>query len=163
MGANWFGLFQDFPIAANVTKSLLASLTKSGDPKKANQLYSAFAAGAGILGRGNSRRFPPYLPDWLSMDEWSIKNPDDVNGGTNHFGSPFNFPEDFPSVYRLHALVPDMLEYRDFADQCDASKIITDAQLDRNHQPINDCLGHPDGSVVTISKMSIWSSPSTPR
>ena len=33
-------------------------------------------------------------------------NPDDVNGGVNHFGSPFNFPEEFITVYRLHALVP---------------------------------------------------------
>jgi hypothetical protein len=24
-----------------------------------------------------------------------------VNGGTNHFGSAFNFPEEFISVYRL--------------------------------------------------------------
>jgi len=38
-----------------------------------------------------------------------------VNGGTNHFGSPFNFPEEFVSVYRLHALVPDLLEYRQVA------------------------------------------------
>jgi hypothetical protein len=115
MNSNWAGLFHDFPTAANVTKSLLEGLSKSGDPHKANQLYSAFAAGAGIVGRGNSRRFPPYLPSWLSWDQWSMKNPDDVNGGTNHFGSPFNFPEDFPSVYRLHAMLPDMLEYRDIA------------------------------------------------
>jgi hypothetical protein len=38
-----------------------------------------------------------------------------VNGGTNHFGSPFNFPEEFTSVYRLHALLPDMIDYRDLA------------------------------------------------
>ncbi len=31
---------------------------------------------------------------------------------------------------------------------CDASKIITDAQLDQNSQPINDCLGYPSGSMV---------------
>ena len=278
MNSNWSGVFKDFPSAANVTKSLLTRFSKSGDATRANQLYSAFAAGAGIVGRGNSRRFPPYLPDWLSWDRWDIKNPDDVNGGTNHFGSPFNFSEDFPSVYRLHALVPDVLEYRqvtgdpnrieeripivetfrgkataivherglanfalsmgrqrlgllqlrnhpqflqnldlrpridskvdvaaldivrdrergtprynefrrqiglrqltsfdDFVDarlpadapelveqhalvdairevygqhRCDASKIITDAQLDRDGGPVNDCLGHPDGSVV---------------
>jgi hypothetical protein len=35
-----------------------------------------------------------------------------VNGGTNHFGSPFNFPEEFVTVYRLHALVPDLIDYR---------------------------------------------------
>ena len=37
----------------------------------------------------------------------------DVNGGVNHFGSPFNFPEEFVTVYRLHPLVPDLIEYRD--------------------------------------------------
>jgi hypothetical protein len=193
----------------------------------------------------------------------------------NHFGSPFNFPEEFITVYRLHALVPDLIEYRDlgkdanriqnkipvietfqakatdamrsrglgnwalsmgrqrlgllalenhprflqnlrmgrlesatqqidvaaldlirdrergvprfnefrrqyglrqlsgfddFIDAhaptreqkglvkllreiygqhtCDASKVITDAQLDANGKPIDDCLGHPDGSLV---------------
>ena len=30
----------------------------------------------------------------------------------NHFGSPFNFPEEFVTVYRLHALIPDLIEYR---------------------------------------------------
>ena len=35
-----------------------------------------------------------------------------VNGGTNHFGSPFNFPEEFVSVYRLHPLIPDLIDYR---------------------------------------------------
>jgi len=32
--------------------------------------------------------------------------------------------------------------------KCDASKIITDAQLNMDGSPINDCLGHPDGSMV---------------
>lgn len=41
-------------------------------------------------------------------------NLDDVNGGTNHFGSPFNFPEEFVTVYRLHTMVPDLLEYREW-------------------------------------------------
>ena len=31
----------------------------------------------------------------------------------NHFGSPFNFPEEFTTVYRLHPLLPDLLEFRD--------------------------------------------------
>ena len=38
-----------------------------------------------------------------------------MNGGVNHFGSPFNFPEEFVTVYRLHALIPDLIEYRDLA------------------------------------------------
>ena len=32
--------------------------------------------------------------------------------------------------------------------RCDASKLITDAQLNDDGTPINDCLGHPDGSQV---------------
>jgi hypothetical protein len=31
---------------------------------------------------------------------------------------------------------------------CDASKVITDAQLDAGPKPINDCLGHSNGSMV---------------
>jgi hypothetical protein len=31
---------------------------------------------------------------------------------TNHFGSPFALPEEFVTVYRLHPLVPDVLEKR---------------------------------------------------
>jgi hypothetical protein len=33
----------------------------------------------------------------------------------NHFGSPFNFPEEFVTVYRLHPLIPDLIEYRDLS------------------------------------------------
>jgi hypothetical protein len=45
-----------------------------------------------------------------------VSNPGDINGGINHFGSPFNFSEEFVSVYRLHPMVPDILEYRDIKD-----------------------------------------------
>jgi hypothetical protein len=44
---------------------------------------------------------------------YDITKADSINGGVNHFGSPFNFPEEFVSVYRLHPLVPDLIEYRD--------------------------------------------------
>ena len=57
-------------------------------------------------------RFPRLRPN--AKDIWSIGNPDDVNGGVNHFGSPFNFPEEFITVYRLHPLVPDLLDFRDW-------------------------------------------------
>lgn len=92
MNSNWSGLFQDFPLMSEVSERLVKRLADSDDPQRSNQLYSAFAAGAGIIGRGSERRFPPYLPDWLSVDRWRIDNPDHVNGGTNHFGAPFNFP-----------------------------------------------------------------------
>ena len=60
-----------------------------------------FASGPGIFGLGS--KVPHY----------DITNPNYTNGGVNHFGSPFNFPEEFVTVYRLHPLVPDLLEYRD--------------------------------------------------
>ena len=40
-----------------------------------------------------------------------------MNGGVNHFGSPFNFPEEFITVYRLHPLVPDLIEYREWQQE----------------------------------------------
>src|SRR2546422_2029111 len=50
------------------------------------------------------------LASLFKKDLWDLRNPDHVNGGVNHFGSPFNFPEEFVTVYRLHPLVPDLLE-----------------------------------------------------
>ena len=38
------------------------------------------------------------------------RTPTIVNGGVNHFGSPFNFPEEFISVYRLHPMLPDLID-----------------------------------------------------
>lgn len=43
-----------------------------------------------------------------------MKNNDHINGGVNHFGSPFNFPEEFITVYRLHPLLPDLIDYREW-------------------------------------------------
>src|SRR3989449_9570528 len=54
------------------------------------------------------------LASLFKKDLWDLRNPDHVNGGVNHFGSPFNFPEEFVTVYRLHPLVPDLLEYREW-------------------------------------------------
>ena len=81
--------------------------------KKATQWYSVFASGPGIFGLGNrvyadDAIFAAYDPS--KTDLWSIENPDHVNGGINHFGSPFNFPEEFVTVYRLHTMVPDLIE-----------------------------------------------------
>ena len=293
MNSNWFGLFnleqgsQVSSIVRKITNNEENFLSRTADwfsgvlggtdeAKTANSWYSVFASGAGIFGLQNSR---PEGMLWWKHDAWDVSNPDDVNGGVNHFGSPFNFPEEFTSVYRLHPLVPDLIEMRqyqtpnalsakvpvantvrgaataqmheyglenwalsmgrqrlgalhlnnhpaflqnlpmpqlnspsgkldivaldiirdrergvprfnefrrqiglktltsfdDFINQqlaeddpfrqmqasvvkdmreiygthkCDASKVITDAQLDSNGQPINDCFGQPDGSVV---------------
>src|ERR1019366_9697386 len=76
---------------------------KSKNVEKASTWYSALASGPGIFGLGS--KIPGY-----DITKWQ-----DVNGGVNHFGSPFNFPEEFVTVYRLHALLPDLIEYRDRA------------------------------------------------
>jgi hypothetical protein len=52
-----------------------------------------------------------------------------VNGGTYHFGSPFNFPEEFVNAYRLHPMVPDVIEFRDL--RRDANKIHSNIPLPR--------------------------------
>ncbi|HEX6973477.1 MAG TPA: peroxidase family protein, partial [Vicinamibacterales bacterium] len=62
---------------------------------------------------GKQRELPGIVGTGSHTAGWSVANPDDVNGGTNHFGSPFQFPEEFVSVYRLHTLLPDVIEYRD--------------------------------------------------
>jgi hypothetical protein len=68
-------------------------------------LASAVSSGPGIIATGANKEL---------IDEGTGKwNPEIVNGGTSHFGSPFNFPEEFPTVYRLHPLVPDLLEFRE--------------------------------------------------
>ena len=129
MNSNWFGLFnqnedhvskllrrvvnRDEGLMSRLSGKLANALSGSNDAAKSNSLYSVFASGAGIFGLGNSRVNGKL---WWKKDNWSITNIEgDVNGGINHFGSPFNFPEEFTSVYRLHALVPDLIEMRTYA------------------------------------------------
>ena len=104
MNANWNGLIgPGHPGLTKVLHKIVQQLGNSKDPRFAAQWYSAFASGAGIIGTGSQKH------------HWSITDEDSVNGGVNHFGSPFNFPEEFISVYRLHPLVPDLLDYRDMS------------------------------------------------
>ena len=116
MNANWSGLFRGHDLVqAALEKITVKNFGKSTDVKKATQWYSIFASGPGIFGLGNrvysdDAIFAAYDPK--KTDLWSLRNPDHVNGGTNHFGSPFNFPEEFVTVYRLHTMVPDLIEYR---------------------------------------------------
>ena len=112
MNGNWNGL-----LGANgglLSKALndvvVTNFGKSKDPAKATEWYSVFASGPGIFGLGSK------------VQGYDITNPKYTNGGVNHFGSPFNFPEEFVSVYRLHPLVPDLLEYRDLT--ADPNKIV---------------------------------------
>ena len=127
MNSNWFGLFnleesrvskilrrivnRDESIISRISSKFANWTGQSSDAKASSSWYSIFASGAGIFGLGNTKNEGIL---WWKRDAWDLKNLEtDVNGGINHFGSPFNFPEEFPSVYRLHALVPDLIEYRD--------------------------------------------------
>lgn len=102
MNANWGGLLGDGDDHEAVQKALAKVIARFGesDSDKANKWYSVFASGPGILGLGSKTK------------GWDLGNPKHVNGGVNHFGSPFNFPEEFMTVYRLHPLLPDALENR---------------------------------------------------
>jgi hypothetical protein len=117
MNANWSGLFGNDQELTAVLRPIISKLGESSNVKKANQWYSVFASGPGIFGLGSKvYKKNDSVFAWFNHnqeDVWNIRNPDHVNGGTNHFGSPFNFPEEFITVYRLHPLVPDLIEYRD--------------------------------------------------
>ena len=112
MNANWNGLLgSGDPMAAKALNDIIVhNFGKSKDVAKETQWYSVFASGPGIFGLGSRDK------------HYDITKPESLNAGVNHFGSPFNFPEEFVTVYRLHALVPDLLEFRQ-ADQ-DANKIV---------------------------------------
>ena len=118
MNGNWHGLVRTYPaLERALDKVVVGTYGKSARAKDAAQWYSVFASGPGIFGLG-SHRYAGLSPfarfDPKQKDLWSLANPDHVNGGVNHFGSPFNFPEEFVTVYRLHALVPDLIEYREW-------------------------------------------------
>jgi len=117
MNANWHGLFRDKDLASRAMERVLVEALGSSPSERDRTLwFSVFASGSGIFGLGSRRYedqsvFSRFLP--RGEDVWDVTNPDHVNGGINHFGSPFNFPEEFVTVYRLHPLVPDLLEYRE--------------------------------------------------
>lgn len=101
MNSNWSGVLADYDKLKGATEVVADYFRRDTDIESSNGIYSVLSSGTGIIGTGAMKR------------DWSVANPDDVNGGVNHFGVPFNFPEEFISVYRLHPLVPDLLEYRD--------------------------------------------------
>ncbi len=106
MNGNWNGLLgqNGGELSKALSNLVTANFGKSKDVEKASQWYSVFASGPGIFGLGSKQH------------GYDITDPKYTNGGVNHFGSPFNFPEEFVSVYRLHPLVPDLLEYREWQD-----------------------------------------------
>ena len=105
MNANWSGLLAGHELAAAaLEKIVLQNFGTTDNAKTATPWYSALACGPGIFGLGSH----VYADDTVfaktdpnKQDVWSLKNLDDVNGGINHFGSPFNFPKQVVSVYRL--------------------------------------------------------------
>lgn len=103
MNANWNGLLgAGDPVVSDALNNIIVhNFGKSKDVAARTQWYSVFASGPGIFGLGS--KAPGY----------DITKAAYLDGGVNHFGSPFNFPEEFVSVYRLHSLVPDLLEYRE--------------------------------------------------
>jgi len=105
MNANWNGLLGsgDPDVSKALSDIITKNFGKSKDVAKSTQWYSVFSSGPGIFGLGSNA--PHY----------DITKADSINGGVNHFGSPFNFPEEFVSVYRLHPLVPDLIEFRDLS------------------------------------------------
>jgi hypothetical protein len=103
MNANWTGLLSGDNAVTDALATVVGTMGRSSSASTANSWYSVLASGPGIFGLGSQKK------------DWNLANPADVNGGVNHFGSPFSLPEEFVSVYRLHPLVPDLLEYREVA------------------------------------------------
>jgi hypothetical protein len=95
MNANWSGLLGTYPLVSAALEKVVQRFANSENGRKSTEWFAAFAAGPGIFGLGNTK------PDF--------------DGGVNHFGSPFNFPEEFINAYRLHPMVPDLIEYRDLS------------------------------------------------
>jgi hypothetical protein len=125
MNANWHGLLRDDSDVSDALKEVVRRLDDSDNPKKSNGLYAALAGGPGIFGLGNRVYEEQGILSPLfggKKDVWSLKNSEHVNGGVKHFGSPFNFPEEFITVYRLHPLLPDMIEYREWNADANAIK-----------------------------------------
>jgi Animal haem peroxidase len=108
MNGNWNGVLTKNSLASRELAQIVTRLKNSNHALEKNQYFSILAAGPGIFGLGSND------PHWrMDGDENLIKY---VNGGTNLFGSAFNFPEEFVSVYRLHPLIPDLIDYRQLGD-----------------------------------------------
>ncbi|HKT33466.1 MAG TPA: peroxidase family protein [Nitrospira sp.] len=112
MNANWFGLTTKYHAVSAAIETVMDRMKDSGDVANANLKYSAFAGGPGIFGMRNEIWDCRLI--FFCSNTWTFPNPDDINGGTHHFGSPFNFPEEFITVYRLHPMLPDLIEYRKY-------------------------------------------------
>jgi hypothetical protein len=108
MNGNWSGLFHGNDFVKGILDKIGAKIAT--DAKKAAAWRSARASLEGIVGAGSDACAGRAL---FLRDELGRGDPGCINGGTDHFGSPFNFPEEFVTVYRLHPMVPDLIEYRE--------------------------------------------------
>lgn len=102
MNANWSGLLEKHPLASAALEQVVHRFAELDSGRKSAQWYAAFAAGPGIVGLGNTQP--------------------DIHGGVNHFGSPFNFPEEFINAYRLHPMIPDVIEFRELRSDANVIK-----------------------------------------
>ncbi len=159
MNANWFGLIRSDNLVSRVLDKVAVDL-KGKSVKESDQTtwYSVFASGAGIMGLGshkyaNHGNFLGLDPN--AKDIWDIRNPDDVNGGVNHFGSPFNFPEEFITVYRLHPLVPDLLEFRDRHEPNTVERMVPVVSTFRGLATRNEHEGGLSNWAVTMGRQRL--------
>src|SRR5262245_42192196 len=116
LNANWFGLLEKDKqlFVREALAKVIEHFKKSDADKKNTALYSVFASGPGIFGLGSHDYKRRFILFGKKTDRWSISELEKyVNGGVHHFGSPFNFPEEFVTVYRLHPMVPDLIEFRE--------------------------------------------------
>jgi len=146
--ANWGGLLdRDDAISAVLESIVVRNFGASGDAERATAWYSVFASGPGIVGLGSHVYADALSAMRRAPDAWSLANPAHVNGGVNHFGSPFNFPEEFVTVYRLHALVPDLIDYRELRD---------DPNVIRHRIPVSKTIGAEATRAMREHGMASW-------
>ena len=146
MNSNWGGFLPQNSALSAAIQRLMSEWSNSEDPDTRNARYSALSSGSGIFGHGNARETGPIRATGDRTDLWNLRSEDDINGGTNHFGSPFAFPEEFITVYRLHAMVPDLLELRDERDP----------NVIRNKIPVVETLRGGATTAVRRSGLAGW-------
>jgi hypothetical protein len=60
-------------------------------------------------------RFIPDIADWFKITKSGYVLGGIVGDKTNNFGVPYSMTEEFTSVYRLHSLLPEKLEFKKLA------------------------------------------------
>lgn len=94
MNTNWAG------IAAH----------KFGDDTPGVDKFRSMAQNALKVVKDENKTPLPFESNTLFA--YTVAAPGITGTTTNHFGTPFTLPEEFTTVYRLHPLMPDQLEYR---------------------------------------------------